>query len=441
MAPSNKNRTVLKSYFVKNAIPTEGNFADLIDAPLNQAEDGVFRLDNEPLSVVAAPGQQRRALQLFSSYPADNADWQLSLNPPGGTGEGPRKGLGVADGAGSTRLFIDQATGHLGVGTNAPKNKLTVSGGDLSIEGGRYRRLKVVSDTYWAGIEIVARNRDGNQGHPHIDFTHGELDAPNFGLRLVAPTNDALTLTGGSLHVQDGALGVGTTEPQDRLTVNGGDLRLEGGRYRRLKVISDTYWAGIELVARNTDGEEGHPHIDFTHGDLDAPNFGLRLVAPTNDALTLTGGSLFLQDGALGVGTTQPQDRLTVNHGDLRVEGGRHRRLKVISDTKGAGIELVARNTDGNQGQPYIDFTHGDLDAPNYGLRLIATDNDALMLLGGSLHVKEGRLGVGTTEPQDKLTVRGGDLRVEGGAYRRLKVISDTSWAGLELVARNTDGK
>ena len=46
-----KNRTDLKSFFVKNAIPTEGNFADLIDSPLNQAQDGVFKLENEPLSV------------------------------------------------------------------------------------------------------------------------------------------------------------------------------------------------------------------------------------------------------------------------------------------------------------------------------------------------------------------------------------------------------
>ena len=42
-----KNRTDLKSYFVKNAIPTEGNFADLIDSQLNQTQDGVFKPDGD----------------------------------------------------------------------------------------------------------------------------------------------------------------------------------------------------------------------------------------------------------------------------------------------------------------------------------------------------------------------------------------------------------
>ena len=54
-----KNRTDLKSFFVKNAIPTEGNFADLIDSQLNQAVDGVFKMEGEPLSIVAATSRRR----------------------------------------------------------------------------------------------------------------------------------------------------------------------------------------------------------------------------------------------------------------------------------------------------------------------------------------------------------------------------------------------
>ena len=40
-----KDRNELKAYFVRNAIPTEGNYADLIDSQLNQAQDGVFKPD------------------------------------------------------------------------------------------------------------------------------------------------------------------------------------------------------------------------------------------------------------------------------------------------------------------------------------------------------------------------------------------------------------
>ncbi|HND31961.1 MAG TPA: hypothetical protein PLA94_18285, partial [Myxococcota bacterium] len=70
-----QTRAKLKTYFVANAIPTAGNFAELIEAPLNQADDGIFKTGGDPLSVVAAPEGQRRVLRLYSSYPADNADW------------------------------------------------------------------------------------------------------------------------------------------------------------------------------------------------------------------------------------------------------------------------------------------------------------------------------------------------------------------------------
>ncbi|MFV8751763.1 H-type lectin domain-containing protein [Nannocystaceae bacterium ST9] len=199
MAITTKPRKDLKSYFVKNAIPTEGNFAEMIDAGLNQADDGVFKLSGEPLSVVAAGGDQKRTLRLYAAYPSANPDWLISLNPaqdPANPATN-RPGFGVADGAGNTRLFIDSATGKLGVGTNNPADRLHVRDGDVLIEGGRYRRLKIISDKFWAGIELVTREA-GEAGSPHIDFTHGQLDAPDFGTRLWGPNNTTLTLEAGT---------------------------------------------------------------------------------------------------------------------------------------------------------------------------------------------------------------------------------------------------
>src|SRR5690606_27540130 len=131
----------------------------------------------------------KRILRFYADYPAANADWMISLNPaqdPGNPASN-RAGFGVADGAGNTRLFI-RANGSVGVGTNEPLDRLHVADGDVRISGGRYRRLKIVSDQHWAGIELVARGQ-GEAGRPHIDFTHGDLDAPNYGIRMAAPTN------------------------------------------------------------------------------------------------------------------------------------------------------------------------------------------------------------------------------------------------------------
>jgi hypothetical protein len=131
MAPL-KTRQDLQARFVRNAIPTEQDFRDLIDSPLNQSDDGVFRNSGEPLSVVAVAETPRRCVRLYWDTPGPavaTPDWLISLNPPqSGAASGHRRGLGVADGAGNTRLFLD-AAGNLGVGTNDPQTRLHVVGG------------------------------------------------------------------------------------------------------------------------------------------------------------------------------------------------------------------------------------------------------------------------------------------------------------------------
>ena len=137
MAPT-KSRQDLKAKFVRNAIPTEQDFKDLIDAPLNQSDDGIFRNSGEPLSIVAGSDGQKRVLRFYGSPPsgATAPDWLISLNP----GQDPndaatnRAGFGIADGTGATRLYLD-AAGNLGVGTNDPQAKLHVAGGGARIEG------------------------------------------------------------------------------------------------------------------------------------------------------------------------------------------------------------------------------------------------------------------------------------------------------------------
>ncbi|MEB3157183.1 MAG: hypothetical protein VKO26_07095, partial [Cyanobacteriota bacterium] len=84
MAPL-KTRQDLQARFVRNAIPTEQDFRDLIDSPLNQSDDGVFRNSGEPLSVVAVAETPRRCVRLYWDTPGPavaTPDWLISLNPP-----------------------------------------------------------------------------------------------------------------------------------------------------------------------------------------------------------------------------------------------------------------------------------------------------------------------------------------------------------------------
>jgi hypothetical protein len=386
MAIITKNRKQLKSYFVKNAIPTEGNFADLIDGSLNQAEDGVFKLAGEPLSVVAAPGEQKRVLRFYSSYPAPNADWHISLSPAQDPNNAAtaRPGFGVTDGAGNTRLFIDPATGNVGVGTNNPADRLHVSNGDVLIEGGRYRRLKVVSDSYWAGIELVARGK-GEAGYPHIDFTNGDLGNPNFGLRLVGIDNKTLQLEG--------------MNGQATLAVRG-DVVYDG-QQSKLDVKEQ---AAVTL--RVHDLLLGHP---ARHG---APG---RAFVDGTDALIVN----FAKDWPrLDVHSPMTVAGDTTVSGALRATGG------VLVDGAVAHIDTdgaLYRNTDGQVYLTVDDHLYiRDLGANTWAAHF-DTNAGNLDLVG---KLQSARVGVGTADPQGPL-----DVRVPGvGGWDRFVVTAHDAW-------------
>ena len=74
-------RETLKSYFVRNAVPTQGNFEDLIAAGLNQRDDGIARPAGEPLSVQADgdDASQKKALNLYRDFNDPKPAWTLAL--------------------------------------------------------------------------------------------------------------------------------------------------------------------------------------------------------------------------------------------------------------------------------------------------------------------------------------------------------------------------
>lgn len=125
-------RSALKTYFAKNAIPTEGQFAQLIDSLVNQRDDGLVKNAGDPLSIEATGDDVslKRAINFYRSFADADPAWTICLKPRSkaadpGTG---RAGWSVGDGAGTSRLCIDAANGNVGVGTIAPAEKLEVAG-------------------------------------------------------------------------------------------------------------------------------------------------------------------------------------------------------------------------------------------------------------------------------------------------------------------------
>jgi len=262
-----KNRTDLKSYFVKNAIPTEGNFADLIDSQLNQAQDGVFKLEGEPLSVVAASGDQKRVLRLYANYPSANPDWLIALNPlqDGSNASSAKSGLGITDGAGTARLFVQAGTGRVGIGTNTPQSPLEVVG-EVRANGVRGRNdlalndYRTVNPTSNVCLHSPGNDRDAwiyrdaADTNTNWGLYHRQIDSAIAGL----PANSIGFIGGGSSKLQAYvSLGDGSASFAGGLTV-GGALSVTGAVSASAGVIVDGKVDHIDrdgALYRNTDGQ------------------------------------------------------------------------------------------------------------------------------------------------------------------------------------------
>lgn len=125
-------RTALKTYFAKNAIPTEAQFAQLIDSAINQRDDGIVKVPGDPLSIEAIGDDVglKKAVNFYLSFADADPAWSIALRPranPGNAQTG-RPGWSINDAAGNSRLCIDAANGNVGIGSVAPADKLEVAG-------------------------------------------------------------------------------------------------------------------------------------------------------------------------------------------------------------------------------------------------------------------------------------------------------------------------
>ncbi|MEM9685560.1 MAG: hypothetical protein AAF934_01390 [Bacteroidota bacterium] len=132
MEINKKNRTELKAFFQANDIPLEQHFAEFVEAGINQAEDGIAKVQGSPVALQAegeTAGTQE-ILNLFYNFADNNPAWSLNLNPrvDPGIPESSQSGFNIKDATGQSRLFIKSGGGNVGVGTIEPSAPLTIKG-------------------------------------------------------------------------------------------------------------------------------------------------------------------------------------------------------------------------------------------------------------------------------------------------------------------------
>jgi len=74
-----QNRKTLKNCFMQGSLPTEANFADLVDSTLNMEDDGFSRSPEYGVEIKLRGGKRR--LMSFFENPQRNPDWAISSKP------------------------------------------------------------------------------------------------------------------------------------------------------------------------------------------------------------------------------------------------------------------------------------------------------------------------------------------------------------------------
>lgn len=375
MEISKKNRSELKKYFLANMIPLEGHFAALIDAGINQVEDGIAKLPGNPLSLQAEgePSGTLDVLHLYRNFEDETPRWMLNLNPEMNPNEpgSSSPGLNIKDVNGASRFFLKENDGHLGLGTVSPKAKLDLRDG--AIYAGTTDNISGENPQ----VKLLLNHTDESHDKGH---THGTIGWIGTGRN--SSSNLSASISAGSRTWDDqGYLSFATSDgadnPKERIRIT------EQGR------------VGIGLTTPSEKLEiEGKVKASHFIGD----GSGL-----TNLSIGDTGLNLALDKSArVGIGTSSPNYKLEVSGGNARIN------------------DLFLGDV--GHGAHWAGFSHSNVNGPDsYGFMQSAEGNITLMnkksgggFIGFRVDDKDkmvlldnGQLGIGTSKPIHQLEVHG----------------------------------
>ena len=254
----------------------------------------------------------------------------------------------AADGPLAQRMLIDNQ-GNVGIGTDEPNARLHVAGnanfnGPLNVQGALTVSgvAKIGGDLSVTGT-LTAAGFAGN-GAGLSNVTPANSSITNFKL-----ADDAASLSkvsGGKMVISGDNVGIGTANPGAKLDV-AGDAKFNGP----LDVQGALTVSGVAKIGGD---------LSVT-GQLSAASFtgngaGLSNVTPANSSITnfklaedaaslskVSGGKMVISGDNVGIGKTNPQNRLHVGPGTSSIVQTRVNAV-VASNTPDAGI-AIAQNS------------------------------------------------------------------------------------------------
>jgi hypothetical protein len=289
-------------------------------------------------------------------------------------------------------------SGNVGIGTTSPNVRLSL-GTDINIP--KIALYDVVGDFYGFGIadgritihtsdiEQVAISSNGNVGigtwlplkklHLLRPLEPVSLRLEDWGNMYYDLTVDSLALNISSvlnsdvLVLKSGNVGIGTANPDAKLTVEGPN---NGFAFAKINQKGTRQYMGLRLDRNNTE--------KWLFGmDSGSDKLLFRRMASSNDMVIDTLGNV-------GIGTPNPQRRLHILGANPRI----------VIEALSSNPEINLQNTDDTSPEVWSLYK----DRPTDDLRFYQNGNRV------TIQSATGNVGIGTTSPGQRLTVRGNIL-------------------------------
>ena len=315
--------------------------------------------------------------------------------------------------------------GNVGIGTASPGARLEVSGGQsrfdsgvgfTAIDAGWSSSSGYSTSNY--GVRLGAKTAGGSMGI--VQVAQG---ATAFPLSL-QPYGSNVLFPGSGIWQSTGNVGIGTTAPGQKLTVQGDSgLRIVASAENhvnqgvRITDLGGDVAGGMKLTVANSDAHSIWLRGDSTTGlatnYLDLVEYGqIRLFTGSSPAERMRIDST----GNVGIGTTSPVEALDVNG-----------RVRLAQVTAPATTADRLYNVSGNLLWNGVNLTAA-------GALPVGTEGQMLYNNAGAWSAFDGlywddttsRMGIGTATPGDKLHVNGGNIQLSGSNNPTL-VIRDMS--------------
>ena len=313
-------------------------------------------------------------------------------------------------------LYVDASSNRVGIGTTSPSEKLEVAGAIKMSQNASYPlTIKHNSSTSTnqidavGGLDVICSNNNV------ISFK----DATTTNMTISGYSGDVI------MGYNAGKVGIGTTSPADKLTVQNGNIRLN--------TTNSSVSQGLFARSNNSSPPMGGISWNQNPGFIGSEWYHYKQTSPYTQArirligdassggmfVNLNGSDVFTiktSSGNVGIGTTSP------NH-ELVVQGTSSPNIELKNSNYSNGGFILNRTNYGHQwkwwAESNVMYFGFSTDESTYSTKLAIESS--------------GDVGIGTTSPQKKLHVSSGDQ-----STARIRLSNTNTASGgdnIELVA------